>query len=103
MLATLDDLHANQQGCQATWQEIAYDGTGKPGCIDVPCRDALSAMDIIVMRKDPPVDEAYLTACFLLERADTPVVNSPTGLRLYNEKISHLSWSDGTGGRWGRG
>lgn len=50
----------------------------------------LSRLGFILMRVDPPVDEAYLTTCQLLEFAQqqgTLVVNSPKSLRLLNEKI----------------
>ncbi len=91
--ATLDDLYAKDGQARARWREVFYDSKTPPqagATEDAP----LDALDIVVMRKDPPVDEAYLAACFLLEGTATPVVNSPAGLRLYNEKISHLAWGD---------
>ncbi|MGB5135901.1 MAG: glutathione synthase [Prochlorococcaceae cyanobacterium] len=48
------------------------------------------------MRKDPPVDEAYLYATHLLELAErrgVTVINRPTALRAWNEKLSSLRWS----------
>ena len=36
------------------------------------------------MRKDPPVDQGYLTATWILDHADTLVLNAPTGLRSLN-------------------
>ncbi len=50
----------------------------------------LHALDIILMRKDPPVDATYLHATHLLERAadaGVAVVNHPAGLRDANEKL----------------
>ena len=92
-IATLDDLYGKDGHARAGWRELFYNSKTPPhagGSEDA----ALAAFDIIMMRKDPPVDEAYLAACFLLEGAGTSVVNSPAGLRLYNEKISHLTWGD---------
>ncbi len=94
-IATLDDLYAKNSQARARWQELFYaPETARPPHAGSSEDAPLADFDIIVMRKDPPVDEAYLAACFLLEGAGTPVVNSPSGLRLYNEKISHLSWGD---------
>ena len=48
------------------------------------------------MRKDPPVDEAYLYATHLLELAErhgVRVINRPAALRAWNEKLSALRWS----------
>jgi glutathione synthase len=48
------------------------------------------------MRKDPPVDEAYLYATHLLELAERQgvrVINRPAALRAWNEKLSSLRWS----------
>jgi glutathione synthase len=48
------------------------------------------------MRKDPPVDEAYLYATHLLELAErrgVQVLNRPSALRAWNEKLSSLRFS----------
>jgi glutathione synthase len=48
------------------------------------------------MRKDPPVDEAYLYATHLLElgeRRGVRVLNRPSSLRAWNEKLSSLRFS----------
>jgi glutathione synthase len=50
----------------------------------------LSALDILLMRKDPPFDMEYLYTTFLLERAELEglqVLNRPTSLRDSNEKV----------------
>jgi glutathione synthase len=49
----------------------------------------LGAMDIILMRKDPPFDMEYIVATYVLERAEDQgalVFNRPQGLRDANEK-----------------
>jgi len=50
---------------------------------------ALSEVDAIFVRKDPPFDSAYLWATLVLERVRglTLVVNDPRGLRDANEKL----------------
>ncbi len=56
----------------------------------------LTAFAHVWMRKDPPVDEAYLYATHLLELAERQgvrVINRPAALRAWNEKLSSLRWS----------
>ena len=51
---------------------------------------ALSELDVILMRKDPPFDTEYIYATYILERAEcegTLVVNKPQSLRDCNEKL----------------
>ena len=56
----------------------------------------LERFDWIWMRKDPPVDEAYLYATHLLDLAcarGVRVLNRPDSLRGHNEKLSALRFS----------
>ncbi len=51
---------------------------------------ALSELDVILMRKDPPFDMEYIYATYLLEQAEEQgvlVVNKPQSLRNCNEKL----------------
>ncbi len=53
---------------------------------DIP----LDELDVIMMRKDPPFDQEYIYATYLLERAESRgvyVVNKPQSLRDANEKL----------------
>jgi glutathione synthase len=50
----------------------------------------LSSFAVVFMRKDPPVDENFITATWILDRAGTLVLNDPAGLRGLNEKLSML-------------
>jgi len=52
----------------------------------------LASFDIVWMRKDPPVDMAYLHATWILEhaRGQTLLVNDPRGLRELNEHLAVL-------------
>jgi len=61
------------------WYEFRGDSTGP-----------LSALDLILMRKDPPFDMEYVMATYILERAEAEgvlVANSPRALRDVNEKV----------------
>ncbi|MFY7695009.1 MAG: glutathione synthase [Cyanobium sp.] len=56
-------------------------------------RMPLDQFPVVWMRKDPPVDEAYLYATHLLELAErrgVRVINRPASLRAWNEKLSSL-------------
>ena len=56
----------------------------------------LSDFACIWMRKDPPVDEAYLYATHLLELAERSgvcVLNKPASLRAWNEKLGALRFN----------
>lgn len=50
----------------------------------------LKDLDVILMRKDPPFDIEYITTTYILEmaqRAGTLIVNRPSSLRDFNEKM----------------
>jgi glutathione synthase len=54
----------------------------------------LDTLDVILMRKDPPFNQEYIYATYLLESAEsrgTLVVNKPQSLRDANEKL-FTSW-----------
>lgn len=54
----------------------------------------LDELDVILMRKDPPVDMEFLYTTFLLERAEAHgalVVNKPAAIRNANEKL-YTAW-----------
>ena len=54
----------------------------------------LTQLDVVLMRKDPPIDLHYFTATYLLEllhASGTLVVNHPRALRDVNEKL-HCLW-----------
>ena len=57
---------------------------------DIP----LDELDVVLMRKDPPFDQEYIYATYLLESAEShglAVINKPRSLRDANEKL-FTSW-----------
>lgn len=57
----------------------------------------LGECDIIFMRKDPPVDKAFMQTTFILAQAERDgalVLNAPTALQTYNEKIYATHFPD---------
>ena len=58
---------------------------------------ALSEFDVVLMRKDPPVDMAYIAATWLLDQvraAGVCVLNAPDTLRNMNEKLAIVPFAD---------
>lgn len=56
--------------------------------------EALTDLDVILMRKDPPFDMEYIYSTYLLEQAQAAgvlVVNNPQSLRDANEKL-YTAW-----------
>jgi glutathione synthase len=70
--------------------ETWYTATG-------PSRIWLDDMAAVFMRTEPPVDEAYATATFVLDLVDptrTALVNDPRGLRACSEHLLPLRYPD---------
>jgi glutathione synthase len=58
---------------------------------------SLNEMDAVFMRTDPPVTVPYLYVTYILDYIDsrtTQVINSPTGLRMANEKMYALQFTN---------
>jgi glutathione synthase len=56
----------------------------------------LAEFDVVLMRKDPPVDISYLHATWILDhaRGKTLLVNDPRGLRELNEHLAVLRFPE---------
>jgi glutathione synthase len=82
---------------QRAWVTRPTDQDPRHARMEPPAPVFLDGMDVIWMRKDPPVDDAYLYATMLLERIDrqrTLVLNDPVGLRVVHEKLWMLAYPD---------
>jgi Glutathione synthase/Ribosomal protein S6 modification enzyme (glutaminyl transferase) len=58
---------------------------------------ALRDFDYVFMRKDPPVDENFMNALHLLSQAESEganIINRPSALQKFNEKIFALRFSN---------
>jgi len=65
--------------------------------LDEPVERPLGSDDLIVMRADPPVDERYVFATYLLDCAMASgalVINRPSALRDFNEKLAITRFPD---------
>lgn len=59
--------------------------------------NSLETMDAVFMRTDPPVNDTYLYATYVLDYIDqnqTLVINNPHGIRGANEKMYALQFSE---------
>jgi len=90
-----DDLFLRDGRCHADMCRLTV--SGDTTCwferFDRQCLP-LAKLDVVLMRKDPPVDLEYLYATFLLERAEAEgvlVVNRPAALRNASEKL-YTAW-----------
>jgi glutathione synthase len=60
------------------------------------CLTSLETMDTVFIRTDPPVNDSYLYATYILDYIDqnkTLVINSPRGIRGANEKMYALQFT----------
>ena len=65
--------------------------------LSAPTLKPLEDMQAVFLRKDPPVDTAYLYATYILDYIDatkTLVLNSMSGIRDANEKMYALQFTD---------
>jgi glutathione synthase len=94
----LADLYWDQGETWGSLEEIRLDLQADPW-YEVKDRQLLplSQMQAVWMRKDPPVDAAYLYATYLLDRLSpsrTLVLNHPAGIRSANEKLYALQFQE---------
>lgn len=90
--ARAQPLHLEAIRCAPQGWEVPspWYGLGEPQTVP------LEQFAAVWMRKDPPVDEAYLYATHLLdlaERRGVRVINRPSALRAWNEKLGALRFS----------
>lgn len=67
-----------------------------PAIIEAPAKIDLAEMDVIWLRQDPPFDMGYITTTHLLDflKDRVCVVNNPTWVRNYPEKLLVLEFPD---------
>ncbi len=86
------DLYLDQGKAKAIAQRITNISYDAANYCQLSQRQgiALSDMDVVLMRKDPPFDNEYIYSTYILEAAErenTLIVNRPQSLRDCNEKI----------------
>ena len=96
-ITTPDCLLANASGVSASMRRVEVEDQKHWWRECAQETMTLSDFDAVLMRKDPPVDMAYIATTWLLDRvheAGTPVLNAPRALRDINEKFSIASYAD---------
>ena len=99
---TLNDLQLRDQRAWGWMQEIVVQDDAKIWShVVAETLRPLDELDLILMRKDPPVDTEFLYATHILDRArfgpsgpGALVVNAPQALRDANEKLFALEFPD---------
>lgn len=82
-------LRESQAWSNAAPLSIERDAKGLMHAVRGPKRwRSMAEHDVVLMRKDPPFDQGYLAATWILDRAGCPVFNAPAGLRDLNEKLA---------------
>ncbi|PCH96376.1 MAG: glutathione synthase [Gammaproteobacteria bacterium] len=87
----MQDLYLNQSQARANTHRVkVFDDSNHWYELSDQQDIALSELDVILMRKDPPFDTEYIYATYMLERAEvegTLIINKPQSLRDCNEKL----------------
>jgi glutathione synthase len=94
---TPDRLAQTQGGVFATMQPLSVrDELGNHFTLGEGRRTALTEVDVILLRQDPPFDLAYITTTHMLERVHpkTFVVNNPASVRNAPEKVFVTEFPD---------
>ena len=85
------DMYLDQGQARATIQNLSVKDDEKDWfSLGSKTDTALSELDVVLMRKDPPFDMDYIYSTYLLEQAQCEgvmVVNDPQSLRDCNEKL----------------
>jgi glutathione synthase len=98
-VATVPDLCLSEIGASVRAWPIELNLERRPFYqLGAPLDGGFGGFNLVLMRKDPPVDEAYIFATQVLEvaAAEVAVVNDPRSLRLLNEKLLPLRFPQWT-------
>ena len=94
----MQDLYLEQGQCRATAKKIkVFDDPEHWYELSDSADIAVSELDAVLMRKDPPFDTEFIYATYMLERAEvegTLIVNKPQSLRDCNEKLFTAWFAD---------
>jgi glutathione synthase len=96
----MQDLYLEQGECRASASKVkVFNDPEHWYELDATKDIAVSELDAVLMRKDPPFDTEYIYATYMLERAEeagTLIVNKPQSLRDCNEKLFTAWFADVT-------
>lgn len=90
---TADDIFLWEGRVFVRAEEITGCAVGAlPSTETVQEPQAINSYDCVMIRKDPPFDNSYLSLCWLLalEENNVPMINKPSALLRYHEKMLPL-------------
>lgn len=93
----LDDLFIDGATPKARFRRVSVARATPHYQFGETATNRLSGFDVLLMRKDPPVDLKFLYATLLLslvDRRECLVINDPRGLREANEKLYALNFPE---------
>jgi glutathione synthase len=93
------DLALNHDRVMASLQRLRVnDNVDNPFVVEPARWQMLDEMDVVWIRTDPPVDRSYIYATLLLDLLPehVRVVNRPSTIRDWNEKLAALRYPDWT-------
>jgi glutathione synthase len=93
------DLALDHDRVMASLQRLRVNtNVDNPFVVDTPKWQALDEVDVVWIRTDPPVDRSYLYATLLLDLLPKRIrmVNRPSTIRDWNEKLAALRYPDWT-------
>jgi len=94
----MDDLYLDRGQCRASASVVnVFDNPEHWYELEEANDIAVSELDAVLMRKDPPFDTEFIYATYMLERAEvegTLIVNKPQSLRDCNEKLFTAWFAD---------
>ena len=94
-----DSMQAGNQAVRATVSQLrVHPSIERPFTVMETTNVDLSSMNVIFVRTDPPFDRAYMYSTLLLDLlvGNTLVVNRPSGIRNWNEKLAALLYPEYT-------
>ena len=90
------NLYFSNQTPMAVAQKIeVFMNENKWFDLEDPEKIELASLDLVLMRQDPPFDMNFINNTYVLEAAENEglkVVNRPSSLRTFNEKLSILNY-----------
>lgn len=93
-----DNLFFSNQTPMAVCQKVnVYMNENKWFDLQAIQKIKLNSLDLILMRQDPPFDMNFVNNTYVLEAAENKglkVINKPSSLRTFNEKLSILNYPD---------
>jgi len=94
----MNDLYLDRGQCRASASVVnVFDNPEHWYELEEANDIAVSELDAVLMRKDPPFDTEFIYATYMLERAEvegTLIVNKPQSLRDCNEKLFTAWFAD---------